>query len=390
MRRVLALAWLNMLQLLRNPAELAAVIILPLLLTVIFGSAFANVAGKPTRLPFVDEDGTRYSKQVRELLAAEPSFALEDVSRADAEQLVSTGDVSVAIIVPEGFGDGIAAGSAAIETLANPASESAFAVVAVVRGVAVRMSGDVAAARAVAPLKPGADFGSLYDAADARWEPDPPIAVKGQTVIASEVRGESVQASGVTQSSAGFAVFFLMFVTFGGAGGIIEEREQGTLRRLLITPSSRTVLILGKIVGIVATAVAQVLVLTTVGALVFGVPWFAHPGAVALVLFAYILAVTGLAVLVSTVVRSRDQFSGLSPIFSTGFAMLGGSFWSLDIVSPAMRTIGLLTPTGWAMTGLTDVLARNMGIDAVLVPSAVLFGFALVTLGLGIKMLKFE
>lgn len=391
MRRILALAWLNLQQLLRNPTEVVALVALPLALTMVFGSTFANVEGKPSRLPFVDDDGTAYSVQVRELLEEEPSFAVEPMTRDAAEQLVVDGDVSAAVIVPDGFATALEQGNAEIQTLVDPASTSAFAVTAVVQGIAVRMSGNAAAAEAVMAIAPDIkDFDESYQSADALWEPVPPVSVEGQTVVASEVRGEAVQASGTTQSSAGFTVFFIMFATFGGAGAILEEREQGTLRRLLITPSSRTTLITGKIVGIVITACAQALILTSAGALIFGVPWGQQWLANAAILFCYILAVTGLAVFVSTVVRSRDQFSGLAPIFSTGLAMLGGCFWSLDIVGPAMQTVAKATPTGWAMIGLTDVLARNQGLEAVQVPALVLLGFAALTLGLGVRSLKWE
>jgi len=54
--------------------------------------------------------------------------------------------------------------------------------------------------------------------------------------VASEVRGDSVLAEGQAQSSIGFTVWFILFMTFGSAGGILEEREQGTLRRLLVAP----------------------------------------------------------------------------------------------------------------------------------------------------------
>jgi ABC-2 type transport system permease protein len=100
--------------------------------------------------------------------------------------------------------------------------------------------------------------------------------------------------------------------------------------------------------------------------------------------------VTGLAVLVSSVVRSRDQFAGLSPLISVGLSMIGGSFWPLEIVSPFMQTLARFTPAGWAMIGLTDVVARNQGLAAAALPIAVLLGFAAVALAAGIKLLKFE
>lgn len=393
-RRILALAWLNAIQLLRNPGELVGVIGLPLLLTLLFGSAFAGQGEQPLRVLVVDEDGSRYSEQVTSLIDAEESFETSAVARAEAERLISDGDAGVAVILSEGFGDDVPRGSARIQILRDPASESAFAVISVVQGVAMRMSGNASVAIAVRELVPsggtGRAFHEIYGRSDALWEPEPPVTVRGQVVVASEVRGDSVLADGATLSSIGFTVWFMLFMTFGSAGGILEEREQGTLRRLLVAPAGRGTIVAGKVAGVLLAAVVQVLILVVVGQVLFGVPWGRDPLAVTMVLGAYVLAGTGLAILVTALVRTRDQLGGLSPLISTGLAMLGGCLWPIEILSPAMRTIAKLTPTGWAVIGLTDVVARNQGLSSALLPTAVLLGFAAVSLGLGVKMLKFE
>ena len=74
----------------------------------------------------------------------------------------------------------------------------------------------------------------------------------------------------------------------------------------------------------------------------------------------------------------------------TGLAMIGGCMWPLEIVSPFMQTVSTLTPTGWAVMGLTDVVFRNQGVGAAVIPALLLLGFASVMLGIGVKMLKFE
>lgn len=396
MRKILALAWLNAIQLFRNPAELVGVIVLPLLLTMLFGAAFGGGAEKPLNVLFVDEDGSEYSAQVGALVDAEPSLKTVEATRDEAEAQIAAGDAAVAVVVPAGFGEGLESLDATIEVMRDPASENAFAVLSVVQGIAMRMSGNAGAAdliRVIAeetgmPIE--TDFGTRFAEADVKWEPTPPIYAQGQTVVASEVRGDSVIAEGSTQSSVGFTVWFILFMTFGSAGGILEEREQGTLRRLMVAPISRGTILSGKIVGTVLAATAQALILVLVGALAFDVPWGHDPLGVAMVLGAYILAGTGLAVMVSALVRTRDQMSGLSPLISTGLAMIGGSMWPLEVVGPAMQFAARLTPTGWAVMGLTDVVARNQGAGAAVVPTLVLLGFAAVTLGIGVKMLKFE
>jgi len=393
MRKILALAWLNTIQLLRNPAEVVGVVVLPLVLTMLFGSVFGAGAGSAVRVFFVDEDASAYSARVGALIDAEESFAVEEMTRSEAEETIASGgDGSVAVIVPTGFGDDLAGGEAAIYVLRHPASESAFAVQSVVQGIATRMSGSAAIASiaAAASSETGSGFDDWYRRVDAEWEPEPPVYTEGKMVVASEVRGDSVLAEGSAQSSIGLTVWFILFMTFGSAGGILEEREQGTLQRLLVAPIGRATVLTGKVAGTVLAATVQALVLVTVGALAFGVPWGRDPTGVALLLGSYILAGTGLAVMVSALVRTRDQMSGASPLISTGLVMLGGCLWPIEVVSPTMQTIAKFTPTGWAVMGLTDVVVRNQGLQAAVTPSLVLLAFAAVTLGLGAKMLRFE
>jgi ABC-2 type transport system permease protein len=392
-RKVIAIGWLNVQQMLRNPAEMVGAILLPVALTLVFGSAFGGGEQQPTTIPIADEDMSAYSAQVTDLLAAEESFEVTAVARVEAERRVREGESAIAVIVPEGFGAAVERGDATIQVMRDPASENGFATMAVLQGVTVRMSADVAAASVYSQMPfpvPSTTFAERYLTADALWEPVPPVSVVGQTVVASKVRGDAELASNNTQYSTGFTVMFIMFVTFGGASGILEEREQGTLRRLLITPNHKTVLVIGKIFGIVMTAVLQALILIGIGAAFFGVPWGSDPLAVGILFLAYILSVTGLAILVSAVVRSRDQLSGLMPLLSVGLAMLGGSFWPLQIVSPFMQTVAKFTPTGWAMIGLTDVVARNQGLEAALLPAGILLAFAAVSMGIGARLLKFE
>ncbi|MDZ4167471.1 MAG: ABC transporter permease [Coriobacteriia bacterium] len=392
MRKMFALAWLNGLQLLRNPGELVGVIVLPLALTMLFGSAFSGGEGEAMRVLFVDDDDSVYSAQVGTLLDVEESFETSAVSRSQAEDLIASGSDGVAVLVPDGFEAGLKGEGTVIQVLRDPTSESAYAVIPVVQGIAMRMSGNVQTAEVVVRMAPpgSVGFDEVYETANAKWDPKPPVYAEGQTVVASDVRGDSVMAEGATLSSIGFTVWFILFMTFGSAGGILEEREQGTLRRLLVAPLARGTLLGGKVLGIVMAASVQALILVAVGALVFGVPWGRDPVATGLVLGAYILAGTGLAVLVTALVRTRDQLSGLSPLISTGLAMLGGCLWPIEVVPPFMQAIAKLTPAGWAVMGLADVVARNQGLDAALLPTTVLLGFAAVSLGAGIKLLKFE
>ncbi len=179
-------------------------------------------------------------------------------------------------------------------------------------------------------------------------------------------------------------------VSLGGAGGILEERELGTLRRLLATPATRGEIVLGKVSGVALIGAFEATVLVGFGALVFGVPWGSAPLAVVILLGSLVLASTGLGVMLSVLVRTRSQLSSITPIVSTALAMLGGCYWPLEITSPFMQKVALATPTGWAMIGLKNTVARGLGVEAVLVPALVLLSMAALFFAIGLSRLRLE
>jgi ABC-2 type transport system permease protein len=89
-------------------------------------------------------------------------------------------------------------------------------------------------------------------------------------------------------------------------------------------------------------------------------------------------------------VRTRSQLSAVSPALTTALAMLGGCYWPIEITPPFMQSASLATPSGWAMVGLKNVVARGMGIESVLVPCAALLGMAAVFFAIGLSRLRLE
>lgn len=397
MKAAFTIARLNLTQLLRDRGELVGVLVLPLLLTWVFGTAFGSQGvDRPVEIPVADLDGSQYSKQVTNLIDEAQSFDVKAMSEGEARALVRTGDVPVVVILPKGFGDDLEAGrQAKLQVIRYPASQSAQAAAEVVGGAARRVSANVSAARVVAAqgLAREGDvqgFRIAYAKADSFWSPKPPVGVKKTVVSASTSRAAELEAPANTQYSVGFTVFFVFMVALGSAGGVLEDRELGTLRRVLGAPVRRAEILAGKVLGVALVATFEAAILVLFGALVFGVSWGRSPLAVGVLLLSLILSATGLGVMVSALVRTRGQMSATAPVLSTALAMLGGCYWPIEIVSPAMKTAAKFTPTGWAMSGLKDVVARGMGLEAVLVPVAVLLSFAVVTIAIGVARLRLE
>ena len=401
MRHVLAIAGLNLRQLFRDRSELLATIALPLLLTWVFGSAFGSAAVSTTTVPISDLDNSTYSRLVVNLVDEPAGISVSRVTPAQAYRLVRDGDAPVAVLIPRGFSKAVEQNTGArIETVRDPSSSEAQAVVELVQGATDRIAADAKAAHVTATVleqanggayPPNApDFRELYAEADRFWSPDPPVGIDAKTVLASTTHATELKASNTTQYSLGFTVFFVVMVALSGAGGIVEERELGTLRRLLAAPVSRGQVILGKVMGVAGVAAFEALMLVGFGATLFGVAWGDAPLAVVLTLGALVLTATGMGVMISALVKTRSQLAAITPVLSTAMAMIGGCYWPIDITPPFMQKLALATPTGWAMRALTDTVARGMGVQAVLVPVAVLLGMGAVFFAIGLSRLRLE
>ncbi len=400
LRTIGVLAWLNLTQVAKDRAGLFTLIGLPLMLTLLFGTVLGGGERKFT-VAVADLDRTPTSAQAIEGLDPR-SYAVEKVDEAQARAMAASGEAVASVIIPRGFEADVLSGvDTTVTVVKDPRSITSIAVVQAVQGRVQRIAANAETIRIVqrtyrdASSQTGAYFaapaaGDIYAYADRIWSPSPPLSVAEASVSPTKVRGASSVAMGFQQFSLGFTLMFMLFMGIGSAGGFLEEREQGTLARLLTTPTSRAVLVIGKVAGVYATVMLQAAIMIGFGVFLFHVPWGDDPLAVIMIVSTFGLAATGLGILVSALARTRGQVSAITAVGATAMSMLGGAYWPLDIVSPLMRTMALATPVGWAMTGLADIVVRSQGIEKAVLPSAVLLGMAVLFLGIGISRLKME
>jgi len=176
----------------------------------------------------------------------------------------------------------------------------------------------------------------------------------------------------------GMALMFLMYTVSYGGRSILAERAQGTLSRLLVSPTTPTQILGGKVFGIFLTGVAQLGVLILASTLFFGVKWGDPLGLVVLILAA-VFAATGWGLLITAVGRSQGQVSALGSSIMLIFGILGGSFISLDQLPAYVQLMSKLTPNAWGLDGFATLalgggLQQMTGpISALLVMGALLF-----------------
>jgi ABC-2 type transport system permease protein len=197
---------------------------------------------------------------------------------------------------------------------------------------------------------------------------------------------QAVEFDALAYMAPGMALLFLMYtVTYGGRT-ILAERAQGTLPRLLVSPTSAAQILGGKVFGIYLTGVAQISILILASALFFGVRWGDPLGMTALILAA-VFGATGWGMLITSLARSPSQVASVGTALMLIFGVLGGSFINLEVMPPSVQFISKITPNAWALDGFTT-LALGGGLPqltepiiALLIMGAALFVIAVVIFG---------
>jgi len=183
--------------------------------------------------------------------------------------------------------------------------------------------------------------------------------------------------------------FVMMMVLIYGGISVMEDRKRRVLARILYSSASFAELFGGKFLGRVLMGLLQSAILITAGKLFFhlnlGNIWLSG-----LNILIFTLAMAALSIFVGSVIRKEEVIVGLSVLAANMFAGLGGCWWPAEIVPPAFRTLGMVSPAYWAMDVFHKVIFFGKGFDAVWPNLLVLLAFTAVFMALALRFFKIE
>jgi len=150
----------------------------------------------------------------------------------------------------------------------------------------------------------------------------------------------------------------------GGGFSLIEDRESGFLRTLLIAPVSRTSIVLAKLVARILASVllvgVQVAILTT-----FTPVRLAHPGALLLAIVAITAVFVGLGVAVAARLRRLESFRLFAALITVPLYFFSSIFYPLETLPAPTRWISHANPLTYGVDLLRYGLLGVHEIDLV-------------------------
>ena len=400
-------------------------VIAPIAIASFFGYALGG-AGSQTqtsKIPVLvsDQDDDAISRAIVTRLSSEKSLAVKPASADEARAAVRKGSASVAVVIPQGFGQD--AGRAFFSSSQKPEiavlyDPSHAAERSMVQGI---LSGDVmqvvsqemfGGSRGRALLKEelnrvetssnlaAPDRESLVDLLKSaeRWS-DSTLAGAGMSRGLSmpyTTREEAVtsrpgiQYNGYAHAFAGMAVQFVLFLGIDVGIGLLLQRQRGLWKRFRAAPLSRATLLGSRIVSAAILAFVIVLINFLFARLVFGVRVEGSMPGFLGVAAAFALMTAAFGLLIAALGKTPDATRGLAILATLFMVMLGGAWVPMFLFPQWLQKVTLVMPTRWAIDGFEAMTWRGLGFASALQPIAIQLLFALLFGAVALARFRWE
>jgi ABC-2 type transport system permease protein len=383
MKKVFTIAWKDVFLTFRDRTALALILLTPFALTLTIGLAFggfnrgSNAGLSHIPVVIVNHDPGQFgaflvqvfqSPDLSSLLT--PTLSADD---AQARQAVDKDSAAAAVIIPPDFSESILPPElftgditgqtfqqqkTEIEIYVNPTMQVSYSVV---RSIVDRFLNQIAGGSAggmvtvtqllehhiLTPAQLQAQGLLIGQAAGQKASNSNLITIKSETTAAQPASGGF---DWLAYTAPSMAILFLMFTVTAGGRSILSERADGTLPRLLVTPSTAAQVLGGKALGIFLTGLAQMTILLVSEWLLFRLNLGSLTGIVVLLL-ALVFAASSWGLLIASYSRTSGQANAIGQAISLVFAAAAGNFVPRPALPALLRTASYISPNAWGLEG---------------------------------------
>ncbi len=373
----------DILQRLRDRSVYIMGIVGPLVLAIIMsGTVGAADDVSAFELGIANNDGGEVAAGFETALAELEADNIIELTRAAdrpaLDRLVDEGDVGAGFWIAPGTSTALASGEPVeLTVVGDPGSSIAVDVARAIADTFVAELDYVAVASTAALEAEGADDDSRrrgeLAAAAAAFEA--PITL---APVETDGRGRDL----ASYYSVSLSVLFLFFTVQFGVLSLMEEREVGTLSRIMTAPIPPAAVVLGKMASALVIGLASMIVLVVATTLIVGAEW-GDPAAVGVLIGAGVTVAVALSMMVAAAARTAEQAGAYATIAALVLGLLGGVFFPISQAPGLLEAFSYASPHRWLLDGFRDV-SYGAGLGALGSTLAVLLGFIVAFGGVGL------
>ena len=420
MRAVAFLALKDLRLLLRDRAAAFFTFVFPLAIALFFGYVFSGTSSEPLHVAAFVEQASPASAMLMKALDEDGGFKVAVIDSRDAgEQLVRRGDAVALLVVPSTYAEGLdgvfSGGGAKLGLVVDPSrrAEGAMLVVKI---------HEVAFRTVFAAIGDPAQFARVLDRMEESLKASDLSFTDRLAIRTALSRARTMSAKGADSSSTTkpqsiadwkpvtveiaelsmrpgvpantFAISFMQGIAWALFGavlsfgsGIAEERQRGTLVRLLVSPMSPNQILMGKALACFVTCLMTEWMLICFGVFLFRVEVSSWPLMVAVTLVTA-FGFSGIMMLLAAGFRTQGGAQGAGRAVLLVLAMIGGGTVPIVFMPPFLRIASNLSPFKWAVMAAEGATWRSWGMSEMLIPLAVLAAIGVFGLTVGTALVR--
>ncbi|WP_347312199.1 ABC transporter permease [Defluviimonas sp. SAOS-178_SWC] len=350
--RLLALLRKEVIQMRRDRITFAMMLGIPLIQLILFGFAInSDPKGLPAALVAPTQD--RYTRAIVSALELTGyyRFTHPAASAAEAERLITRGDVSFAVTVPSDFGRRVERGDHPQILIEADATDPSVA------------SGAISTLGTVAAEALLRERGAEAQVADS-------AASQLQVTVHKRYNPEGLTQYNIVPGLLG--VILQMTMVMMTSMALTREIERGTMENLLSMPATPLEIMLGKVLPYLGVGAVQVVVVLVAAKLIFAVPFV---GALPLLLagvFVFVASLVILGYLISTAARTQMQAMQLTFFFFLPSLLLSGFMFPYRGMPGWAQVLGEIFPLTHFLRLIRAVMLKGADYAGIAQPMAAL------------------
>jgi ABC-2 type transport system permease protein len=360
MRALFLLTAANIKSFTRDRAALFWTLAFPLIFIFLFGAIFSGGSSERT-IGFADLDKSAHSSELRAAFAGQPGVKLVESSEEDLVAQMRDGQLSAVLVVPVGYGGTIdaKAAPAQIKVYTDPAQSAA-------QGSTFQLVGGV--------------LGAVNQAASGR---PPAVTFTNQAIQTQDLTFISYLVPSILGMS-------LMQLGIFSAIPLVADREKHILKRLQATPLRRWQLVGSNVLMRLLISVVQTVIIVAVGAGVFKVQiagnWLLIGGLVILGSMTFI----ALGYVIASFAKTEEAANGMTSVVQFPLMFLSGTFFPIDAMPDALRTIARAMPLTYLGDALRQVMVGGTPFSPLWICFVVLVGWLVVCFGIAARFFRWQ
>lgn len=195
---------------------------------------------------------------------------------------------------------------------------------------------------------------------------------------------EENDTGGIVHVVAGMSVMMLLFSVAGIGGSLLDEKQEGMLKKLLCSPMHPDHILYGKMVFANIISIAQLIIMFVYAWLVFGLDIMHHLPSLVLLILATAFACSSFGIVLASFAKSRQQVQGYSTIIVMVMSAVGGSMIPIFIMPEIMQKMAVFTVNYWGIQGFYDIFLELLPITDIAFLSKV---FVLIGIGTSLNFI---